>query len=369
MKKVLFITPYFGLSGSEQQLYYILENMHTDSFRPYLFSRDNGVLLKRLSKNIPQYTGYKKHNNFLYRILRILLYAVNINPVEFQLRLLNRKIKPDAWYINTVANRDAFNIARKLKVKLITHMHELPLTYSLVKDSVIKNMIENTHLCIGCSRIVCEKLEDMGHKNVQLLYGFIDEKNIAVTRTIDDIRKELGIEQGEFVWIVSGHATTTKGVDFLIPLIKLLSAAHKIIWVGDRDKTGASFYAEKSVKENFEKRIIFTGKKSGDYYSYFNAGHACLSLSREDSFPLVMLEAGHLGKPVVGFDSGGIREFITPDIGIVATGMDFNALARSMEIVKDNYDMYDPARIKIHAKQYDPVTQTGRLVEIIEKVF
>lgn len=368
MKKILFITPYFGRSGSEMQLFYILQNLDATKYQLYLFSRDNGELLKLLPNSIKHFAGYKQNNNFLYKILRLLLYAVGINPIEFQLRIINKKIKPDFWYINTIANRDAVNIATKLGVKIISHIHELPFSYSLVKYPTIQKIVENSILCIGCSKIVCEKLRDMGHKNVQLLYGFVDEKNIKLNNKSEIIKNELGINQTDFVWVISGHATTTKGVDFLIPLIKKLSSNHKIIWIGKTDNTGTNYYAEQSVKVNFSNRIIFTGSKSADYYDYFNVGDAYLSLSREDSFPLVMIEAAHLGKPIVGFNSGGINEFVTEKLGIVVNQLDYTTLAQAMETVKEKFTYYDSNVIKNYAKQFNPKMQADKLIQILDTI-
>ncbi len=367
MKKILFITPYFGRSGSEMQLFYILQNMEKQDFKPYLFSRDNGVLLKLLSKNIKHYVGYKQHNNFLYRILRLLLYAIGVNPIEFQLRIIHKKIKPDFWYINTIANKEAIKLAKKLGVKFVTHFHELPMSYSLVKNEIIETLVKQSTLAIGCSEIVCEKLIDMGHKNVQLLYGFVDDANIKFTRPIHEIKTELGIKPTDFVWIISGHANTTKGVDFLIPLIKKLKVNHKIIWLGETDKSGTSFYVEEAKKQQFSDRIIFTGLKSDDYHSYFDIGHAYLSLSREDSFPLVLIEAAHLGKPIVGINSGGINEFVKDGIGIVVHH-NYDELSIAMQNMEINYSNYDKSYLKEYAKKFNPIEQSKKLIKILNTI-
>jgi len=369
MKKILFITPYFGRTGSEMQLYYILQHLDRAQYSPYLFSRDRGILLKELPKDIHYSVGYKKHPNLLLRLFRLLLYAVNINPTEFQIRLLHKKIKPDFWYINTIANRDAFNLAKKLKVKVVSHIHELPLRYDNAKYQTLKNMLEHSIMHIGCSKIVCEKLEDMGAKNVHLLYGFIDNSLIRLTRSEKDIRMELGLKPTDFVWVMSGSVSTTKGVDFLIPLIKRLKSNHKIIWIGSNNKkSGLSYYVEKSVKENFSERIIFTGAKAADYYSYFNVAHACLSLSREDSFPLVLQEAAHLGKPIAGFNSGGIKEFVNEKVGIVVDQQNFDEMAKAMAYVKANYSNYQTEYIKNYAKELNAVAQTAHLSQLLKNV-
>lgn len=367
MKKILFITPYFGRSGSEMQLYYILKNMDTTNYKPFLFSRDNGVFIKLLPKSIKHFVGYKQHNNFLYKVLRLLLYAVGLNPIEFQLRIIHKKVKPDFWYINTIANKEAIRLAKKLGVKFVTHFHELPMSYSLVKNNIIECLIKESSLAIGCSNIVCEKLKDMGHKNIKLLYGFVDDANINFSKPTSQIKTEFGIEETDFVWIISGHANTTKGIDFLIPLIKVLKTNHKIIWLGQIGKSGTSFYVEESIKQHFANRVFFTGNKSEDYYSYFDIGHAYLSLSREDSFPLVMIEAAHLGKPIVGINSGGIKEFVKEGIGVVVNH-NYDELKLAMENMELQYNSYVKNYLQSYAKEFNPMLQTQKLLEILNSI-
>ncbi|WP_199117248.1 glycosyltransferase family 4 protein [Pedobacter sp. ASV28] len=367
-KKVLFITPYFGLSGSEMQLFYILKNLDRQKYSPVLFTRDHGILLNELNEGIYTVVGYKKNRNYLLRLFRLLLYAVNINPVEYQLRRLQKRIKADFWYINTIANRDAFAIAQKLNVKVVSHIHELPFVYGLSTYNTLQRVVENTALCIGCSQIVCEKLQDMGHKNVKLLYGFIDQGRIKINEPRAQIRSKFGIKEDDFVWIVSGATNTIKGIDYLIPLLKNLNDHHKIIWIGPIAKNGTFYYAESSIKENFSGNVFFVDKQSEKYYDYFNAGDALLSLSREDSFPLVMQEAAHLGMPIAGFNSGGIKEYVIDKVGIVIDQLNFQALAMAMEYIAHNRNLYDPEQIKQYAQRFNAVDQTRSLEAILDKL-
>ncbi len=366
MKKVLFITPFFGRTGSEMLLFYILKNIDTTRYQPYLFSRNDGALLQELPKEVTAFIGYKKHKNFLYRIYRLLLYAVNINPVEYQLRAIHKKVKPDFWFINTIANRDAYSLAKKLNVKVISYVHELPLSYNLVKAATIKNVIDHSILCIGCSRIVCEKLGDMGHNNIRLLYGYVDKSLIKIKQNRAQIRASLKLEENDFVWVIAGATNMIKGIDFLIPLIKKLKVNHKIVWIGGIDNGGTSFYTQEAVKNNYANRVLFIGKKSHDYYDYLNIGDAYLSLSREDSYPLVLLEAAHLGMPIAGFNSGGIKEFVTKEIGYVVDQLNFEELANKMALVETNYHHFNRDRIKALANDINAETQSQKLMALLD---
>ena len=80
-----------------------------------------------------------------------------------------------------------------------------------------------------------------------------------------------------------------------------------------------------------------------------------------------MIEAAHLGKPIAGFNSGGINEFVKEDIGIVIDQLNFKALANAMEQIETNYESYDQNKIKAYAKTFNVKEQTRKLTEMLER--
>src|SRR6185312_17200948 len=61
-------------------------------------------------------------------------------------------------------------------------------------------------------------------------------------------------------------------------------------------------------------------------------------LSREDPFPLIVLEAAFLYKPIIAFEnSGGIPEFIEHGAGMLAPYLDTSEIARKVyQLSRDN---------------------------------
>jgi glycosyltransferase involved in cell wall biosynthesis len=63
---------------------------------------------------------------------------------------------------------------------------------------------------------------------------------------------------------------------------------------------------------------------NSNVFDYYCAMDVFALTSREDPFPLVMLEAGSLGIPVVCFaGSGGTQEFVQDDAGLIALSKRF----------------------------------------------
>jgi glycosyltransferase involved in cell wall biosynthesis len=92
-------------------------------------------------------------------------------------------------------------------------------------------------------------------------------------------------------------------------VIRKMPKVH-FIWLGVGDNV---FSAElKAEKEHWDEgnQVHLIPRKS-DSKPYFEATDLFFLSSREDPFPLVMLEAAFHGKPLVGFkDSGGISDFL-----------------------------------------------------------
>ena len=59
--------------------------------------------------------------------------------------------------------------------------------------------------------------------------------------------------------------------------------------------------------------------------------------SREDPYPLVVLEAAMLAKPIICFDkAGGAKDFVEKDCGFVIDYLDVNKVAEKIIELKEN---------------------------------
>ena len=73
--------------------------------------------------------------------------------------------------------------------------------------------------------------------------------------------------------------------------------------------------------------------------------------SREDPFPLVNIEAGIFGTPIIGFaDSGGTEELLKDEAGILVPYGDYRAMAKNIIELKKNVDKRNLFRLNISKK-------------------
>lgn len=368
MKSVLFITHSFGRSGSEMLLLYMIKNLNREQFKLSLFSQSRGELLRELPDDVKSYVSYRKSKYILKRMFRFILLLFRIQPVSYQLTKIQNQTKADFWYVNTIVNPNVYAVAKKLGVRVITHVHELLTAYNFNSANEMKQIVTDSELCIGCSKIVCDKIADMGHKNIKLLYSFIDPDKINTNLEKIVAREKIGLNTDDFVWAISGQTDLTKGIEFVIPLLKCLKRLNsnaKIIWIGKEVGRGVNFYVKETIRNHFDGKAIFLGEQKEFYYDYLNCADAFLLLSREDSFPLVMLEAAYLGKPIVSFDSGGSKEFIDSEMGVVVDNWGTEYLADAMLKIEAKHLQFDTETIKAKVLPFIAANQIEKLESIL----
>jgi glycosyltransferase involved in cell wall biosynthesis len=80
-----------------------------------------------------------------------------------------------------------------------------------------------------------------------------------------------------------------------------------------------------------------------------SAHHVILSTSKVETFGLTIAEAQAMGKPVVVTDSGGVRDIVTQETGIV-TELSSEAFANGLMQLIQTFHTYDPETIRQSAK-------------------
>lgn len=333
---VLFITSSFGRTGSEVLLFSLLKGVDRTVIKPYLYCMQDGALLEELPADIPYFLPYYTRKRRGEKLKRSLLKRLKKDPFEYQLKAIQQKIKAEIWYLNTiVVDARVLKIGKQLGVKIVTHFHELPNAYRLIRQEHLKMIIDESDVCIGCSEIVCEKIRELGHRDVQLLYSFID--NDAIDKQLEKStigRVDLGLKDDTFIWIISGTAIYEKGLDYIPSILAALAdEKFQLIWLGQSYEDGLFHYVRTLAEKRWPGKVMFTGALKDNYYQYLMLADGLLMPSREDSFSLVMLEAAYLGKPIVSFNSGGVKEFVDESRGIVADSWNAADLAEAMKEV------------------------------------
>jgi glycosyltransferase involved in cell wall biosynthesis len=298
--------------------------------------------------------------------------------------VLRNKIErfgPSLLYANTVATRRAVELLAPLRLPLILHGHELEMWIQLETGTADFDFLaERTARFIAASEAVSRNFVDnhgIPAERIEIVPEFTDTSRVPdgsrESRRLA-LCKELNIEPSESMFVgAAGTLDWRKGADlFMQVAAKVIPRAEKpthFIWLGGDPKNTMGRNLEFDLgKLNLQGRVHFLGSRPNaiDYIDLFDV---FVLTSREDPFPIVMLEAGSLQKPVVCFDqSGGAPDFVESDAGLVAPYLDVDAMAEHVRTLLADAALRtrlgDAGAAKV-AAHYDVAHSGKRILEII----
>jgi glycosyltransferase involved in cell wall biosynthesis len=164
-----------------------------------------------------------------------------------------------------------------------------------------------------------------------------------------------------------------KGPDLFVQMARQVLATTRqpvvFVWLGgalDQMEYRNLQYDAQAL--GIEDRLFFPGTVKA-HLPYFARFDIFVLSSREDPFPLVMLDAASLGKPLVCFEhAGGAPELVEDDAGVVVPYLDVVAMAaavvRLVESPALRASMGEAARRKTR-ERHDRATGAGHIAGII----
>ena len=253
------------------------------------------------------------------------------------------------------------------------HVHFIP------KEEVVKGY---GHM-IGVSEFVVREYEKACKIPVDthVLKNAIDVDKFNKTISEEErkkMRKELGLQEDDFVVLYVGRLLQVKGILELMQAVLSIEDQHvKLLCVGSANfgKWEFSPYerkVKKLAKDNSD-RIIFTGYiDNKELYKYsLLTDVQCVPSLWEEAAGLVVLEAMAEGLPTIVTKSGGMIEYVNADTTLIVERDDLVAnLKRAVLFLKENpklrRQMLEKARGE--SKKYDEVIYYKNFVEIIDKI-
>lgn len=228
----------------------------------------------------------------------------------------------DLVYSNTCTNGSFLDSLPYKSVPVVTHIHELTDTMLYYGRQNMQAVLRQTWLFIACSGSVANHL--MGNfgvplERIRMVPSFLDtaptDEKIAVQKDIPELEQE--VAEGTLIVGGAGWASFRKGTDLFLQVLKLCPEVingHKVkfLWLGGNMENYTG-----SLSDEVSRRLLVPGPQANPF-SYFKYFDIFALTSREDPFPLVMLEVGYMGKPIIGFSgSGGVDELA--DLGAAIT--------------------------------------------------
>lgn len=285
-------------------------------------------------------------------------------------------------YSNTITNGKFVKEKGLDAFPVITHVHELNTVLELFVNDALEEIKRQTDFFIACSTPVKENLMTsyaVEAERIHLVYEAIPTQDLInkISRhKKEDLKKIIGINEDDFVVIAGGTATERKGVDLFLQVAADYKKNYysqikcKFIWVGKLpEDERKSWYEYDKKRLGIDDIVAFAGQQNNPELFLFISDIFCLT-SREDPFPLIMLEASLLGKPVIGFEkSGGVAEFCEKGTGFTVPYLDSSEMSKKIfEILGDrdllaDFSTKSPNIIK---KQFDIEVSAKKILEIIK---
>ena len=357
-------------TGSELALYNLVEHAAGAGWEVGVACRRDGPLLKQMPHGVRTYILNRQPG----RLRRVYnrLSRVPAHDPEGGLMEVHEEFAPDAWYLNTLPEARLLRRARANNIPCVLHSHEMEHMLFINSGDEAELMVEYPKLVIAGSRAAADVLRTLGRRRgLEICYATINPEKIRLEAGKSAaIRRGLGIADGTFVWAMAGTLDPNKNpVRFAEVAHDMLRQGHDVhfLWVGGGD-SGYARYARKRAEElGLGGRLSWLGHRSDDYYDCLNAAGGFLLTSSRESFSLVSAEAAYMGKPVVSFDSGGVREIIREGMGVVVDSWNNSDLIRAMLGVMRNEVGFDADAARERVKEFYVSAQAPRWEKIVRE--
>ncbi|TCK07249.1 glycosyltransferase [Marinobacterium mangrovicola] len=284
-------------------------------------------------------------------------------------------------YLNTVVSGRLFNYLEqagaRLDCDIVTHIHEMEKVLATFPVEM-EALLGRTKHWISASPASSATLETKYQIAIGALTtvpAFINPvaRKEALTNELQaEAREELGLSTSAFVVMGCGTVYERKGPDLFLEAARLLKKQTnqqiEFVWLGQGpDKE----ILEASLTEEEKGWIIFAGNRNNANKLLAGADVFFMS-SREDPFPLVVLESAQHGVPTVCFEPAtGITAFIEENAGIavpeISSQLAAKALQKLMEHPSYRQELGNNARAKLFAN-YTTDQQNLKIYTTIQQV-
>ncbi|WP_179469656.1 glycosyltransferase family 4 protein [Chryseobacterium sp. H1D6B] len=385
-KKILFISHEASLSGAPILILNLLKRLKKE--------RENYTIDVLLIRGGELYEDFAKISNHIvvahYHLQSLSFIKRNLKRVQsivFKTKethqdkidkitsslLLNNY---DLVYGNTMESLIWTLPFYKKNIPTIVAIHELTfgIESTYPKEFVLENISNVTRIIAGSKAVAENLIAKYGGdpKKIKVIHSFVDTV-LTLQKDKESLRNELNIKNNELIIGIASSQELRKGTD-LVPLLvqkikQKTNLNFKFINLGGTSKSPAVRCAKiDAEKLGVADDILFIdhNKFPNEYINLFDV---FMLMSREDPFPLVMLTAAKLKKPIVAFEkSGGAVEFLEDNHGVLVPYLDLDTMAAEViKLMQDN-SLREIYGEKIHRKLEEEYSDKKLSTEILTTI-
>ena len=330
---VLFIAPSLGTGGAERQVVDLINGLSRDRFNLFLFTFESRMdLLPDLNRDRLGY--YHRPRRSKLDLSAIGEIAAIIDREKIDIVHCTLQIAVLFGLIGKI-------LARR-KVKLVSALHT---TLNISRRGDLFDRFLYAPVMFFCHRIitVCRNQQAYwSRKHPRLsakfvtIHNGIDLEKFRDTFSAEEKRElktSLGIQPGEFVAAVVAMLKPGKGHGYAFQAVQALNDAGmsvKLLLIGDGESRRELEVLSEEL--SVSKNLVWLGYQK-DPRPFLGLCDVLLVPSVAESFPMVILEALSMGKPVIASRVGGNSEVIKDGLnGFLIPARDVEALAEKIRI-------------------------------------
>jgi glycosyltransferase involved in cell wall biosynthesis len=351
-RTILFLNHSATRNGASILLLHLLQWLRSNSdFRLEVLVSDNGPLIDEF-RSVARIRRWRNPAYFLPALKFKWAQALGSRLEDALLRAYLRRHRFDLVYANTAATWSQVAALGLSERTVLWHIHELPYALRLTMgDERARRLLPRAARVVAVSEPVQDALTDqfaVDRHRIDLVHGFVPTRDPSAQQRQSTRRRilaELGWPADSFVVGACGNLGWRKGSDVFLQIAHRLQKAGanpgvRFLWIGGGDAGGDALqfdYDRRALGlESACRRIASTA----DVDDYYCAMDVFALPSREDPFPLVMLEAAMHRLPTICYAaSGGGPVFVGGDAGIVVPYLDSDSFAAAIAALQA-----DPAR-------------------------
>ncbi len=222
-------------------------------------------------------------------------------------------------------------------VPLVVYVHESALLLHEYDFQATQRMLRHARLIFAVSSSVRRTLEEVIQPSatISVVSGFLLERQDA--GDVGELPTVVRAAVRSGARIVGGVGTIAwyKGTDLFVAVarrIRQLLPQQQLafIWMGQEQFPDVRRLLERDIDRAGLSDVVSLPGQTRDPRAFFESLSLFLLPSREDSWPLVMLEAAAAGVPIVCFQrSGGAEEFVANGGGTAVPYLDVEAMAHA----------------------------------------
>ncbi len=347
MKNILFVSHDANRAGAQILLLRFLKLLKNHpNFEFSILLKEGGIMEKEFELiSTTYYWNIKSINIRMSLVRKIADKLFNKNSYQQDLLQQLEEQKFDLIISNTVTNGDLLGKLHTLKVPISTYVHELEMgIQQYTTAELFQNTLKFTKSYIACAESVKENLIKnyrIDVTKIKVLPSLLPDSALSFESSISKIttlKTKYNIPENAFLVGGMGTVDLRKGVDIFLQVANQLKDKKDIyfFWVGGQN-TEIEYKIFQTDKDRLGLKNVIFQASIDNPLDFMDAFDVFFVSSREDPYPLVVLEAAILAKPIICFDkAGGAKDFVENDCGFVVDYLDVNKVVKKIIELKEN---------------------------------